>query len=90
MTSEASPAASQQAPFLPPPCTQFWLQYCGSLLCTNAVRAPYFQPLVLLHGAGMGMFTEAYFIFSVGNLKGIWKAAYPDCWATHETCSSSE
>ena len=36
------------------------------------------------------MFTEAYFIFSVGNLKGLWKKAYPDCFAkTDPTCSTS-
>lgn len=38
--------------------------------------------------AGGGMFSEAYFIFSVGNLKPIWTAEYPDCWATHTTCNS--
>lgn len=25
-----------------------------------------------------GMFSEAYFVFSVGNLKNIWKAEYPE------------
>lgn len=29
---------------------------------------------------GIGMFQEAYFIFSVGNLKPIWAEQYPDCW----------
>ena len=29
---------------------------------------------------GIGMFQEAYFIFSVGNLKPIWQAQYPACW----------
>jgi len=26
------------------------------------------------------MFQEAYFIFSVGNVKPIWQAQYPECW----------
>ena len=29
---------------------------------------------------GIGMFMEAYFIFSVGNLKPIWAEQYPACW----------
>ena len=29
---------------------------------------------------GVGLFMEAFFIFSVGNLKPIWEAQYPDCW----------
>jgi len=28
------------------------------------------------------MFSEAYFVFSVGNLKNIWKVEYPTCWDT--------
>lgn len=29
---------------------------------------------------GIGMFMEAYFIFSVGNVKPIWEQQYPQCW----------
>ena len=29
---------------------------------------------------GIGMFMEAYFIFSVGNVKPIWAEQYPACW----------
>jgi MFS family permease len=36
---------------------------------------------------GLGMFSEAYIIFSVGNLSPIFAAAYPSCWKTHKTCT---
>ena len=36
---------------------------------------------------GMGMFCEAYFIFSIGNIKQIFPYEYPDCWSTHKTCT---
>lgn len=29
---------------------------------------------------GLGMFCEAYYIFSVGNVKPVWEAQYPECW----------
>ena len=29
---------------------------------------------------GIGMFMEAYFIFSVGNIKPIWAEQFPQCW----------
>lgn len=29
---------------------------------------------------GIGMFMEAYFIFSVGNVKPIWEEQFPQCW----------
>ncbi|KAK9814173.1 hypothetical protein WJX72_001627 [[Myrmecia] bisecta] len=35
---------------------------------------------------GLGMFSEAYFIFSVGNLKDLFTQEYPKCWKTHKTC----
>lgn len=37
---------------------------------------------------GLGMFSEAYWVFSVGNLKGIFRAEYPDCWKSHSQCSN--
>ena len=36
---------------------------------------------------GLGMFCEAYFIFSVGNIKQFFPYEYPDCWKTYKTCS---
>ena len=36
---------------------------------------------------GLGMFSEAYWVFSVGNLKGIFQAEYNTCWKKHTTCS---
>lgn len=37
---------------------------------------------------GIGMFMEAYFIFSVGNIKPIWAEQYPSCWKVsfHYSC----
>ena len=29
---------------------------------------------------GLGMFNESYYIFSVGNVKPIWREQYPQCW----------
>ncbi|KAL0027711.1 hypothetical protein WJX79_010856 [Trebouxia sp. C0005] len=37
---------------------------------------------------GLGMFSEAYWVFSVGNLKGIFRAEYPNCWKSYSQCSS--
>eukprot|EP00884_Botryococcus_braunii_P005563 jgi/Botrbrau1/15007/Bobra.0018s0106.1 len=36
---------------------------------------------------GLGMFNEAYYIFSVGNLMPIWAEQYPACWKDHVGCS---
>ena len=36
---------------------------------------------------GLGMFCEAYFIFSVGNIKQFFPYEYPDCWKTYKTCT---
>ncbi|KAL6777660.1 PTA1A [Auxenochlorella protothecoides x Auxenochlorella symbiontica] len=36
---------------------------------------------------GLGMYSEAYFVFAIGNLKPIFKALYPECWVTFQTCS---
>eukprot|EP01138_Halocafeteria_seosinensis_P001688 gb/GECG01001730.1/.p1 GENE.gb/GECG01001730.1/~~gb/GECG01001730.1/.p1 ORF type:complete len:599 (+),score=85.86 gb/GECG01001730.1/:1-1797(+) len=41
---------------------------------------------------GGGMFCESYFLFSVGNIKGIFEKAYPHCWgdhSEHSTCPES-
>mmetsp|Transcript_27975 Transcript_27975/g.43479 ORF Transcript_27975/g.43479 Transcript_27975/m.43479 type:complete len:558 (+) Transcript_27975:302-1975(+) len=37
---------------------------------------------------GMGLFGESFLLFSVGTLKPFWVALYPECWDTHEECSS--
>jgi MFS family permease len=36
---------------------------------------------------GMGMFCEAYFVFSIGNIKQIFPYEYPNCWKAHKTCT---
>lgn len=33
---------------------------------------------------GLGMFSEAYFIFSIGNIKPILGKQYPNCWTAHK------
>jgi hypothetical protein len=38
---------------------------------------------------GLGMFSEAYFIFAVGNLSALWKVEYKACWADHTTCDAA-
>eukprot|EP01024_Parvocaulis_polyphysoides_P041042 TRINITY_DN3756_c0_g2_i1.p1 TRINITY_DN3756_c0_g2~~TRINITY_DN3756_c0_g2_i1.p1 ORF type:complete len:343 (+),score=33.51 TRINITY_DN3756_c0_g2_i1:202-1230(+) len=30
---------------------------------------------------GLGMLTESYFIITTGQIKALWKEAYPECWA---------
>ena len=32
---------------------------------------------------GLGMFSEAYFIFSIGNIKPILQQQFPACWSKH-------
>ena len=36
---------------------------------------------------GLGMFCEAYFVFSVGNIKQFFPYEYPSCWKTYKTCT---
>ncbi|KAK9856439.1 hypothetical protein WJX84_007586 [Apatococcus fuscideae] len=36
---------------------------------------------------GLGMFCEAYYIFSVGNVKPLWAAQWPQCFNEHVGCS---
>jgi len=38
---------------------------------------------------GMGMFLEAYYIFSIGNIKPLLKAEYPDCYKEFKTCGKT-
>ncbi|KIZ06011.1 hypothetical protein MNEG_1952 [Monoraphidium neglectum] len=39
---------------------------------------------------GLGMFSEAYIIFSLGLIKPLQKAMYPACFDTHTACSDEE
>ncbi|KAK9867868.1 hypothetical protein WJX84_003938 [Apatococcus fuscideae] len=36
---------------------------------------------------GLGMFCEAYYIFSVGNVKPVWAAQWPDCFQKNASCT---
>lgn len=36
---------------------------------------------------GLGLFTEGYVLFAIGNLKTLFSASYPSCWATFTSCS---
>ncbi|KAK9914956.1 hypothetical protein WJX75_002900 [Coccomyxa subellipsoidea] len=38
---------------------------------------------------GLGMFCEAYFIFSIGNVRQIITAQYPNCWKTYIECQKT-
>eukprot|EP01023_Acetabularia_acetabulum_P063549 TRINITY_DN7996_c0_g2_i4.p1 TRINITY_DN7996_c0_g2~~TRINITY_DN7996_c0_g2_i4.p1 ORF type:complete len:591 (-),score=101.15 TRINITY_DN7996_c0_g2_i4:854-2626(-) len=40
---------------------------------------------------GLGMLTESYFIITTGQIKTLWKGAYPDCWDPNgaEECPAS-
>lgn len=44
----------------------------------------YFRNMVL-PGAGLGL--EGYVLFSIGNIKPLFQAAFPDCWKHAKTCS---
>ncbi|BGP34388.1 hypothetical protein JCM10296v2_006208 [Rhodotorula toruloides] len=44
----------------------------------------YFNKYVL---TGMGLFVEGYVLFSIGNLKSLFKSAWPACWKTHDVCN---
>jgi hypothetical protein len=35
---------------------------------------------------GMGLFVEGYVLFSVGNLKPLFKSVFPTCWKSYEVC----
>lgn len=39
---------------------------------------------------GLGMFCEAYYIFSIGNIKPIFSYEYPSCFKTMTTCNANE
>lgn len=38
---------------------------------------------------GLGLFVEGYTLFSVGNLKPLFKAVWPQCWKTHRVCNGN-
>lgn len=46
----------------------------------------YFHRYVI---TGMGLFVEGYTLFSVGNIKNLLQAVWPQCWKTHEVCSAN-
>ncbi|EMD63039.1 hypothetical protein COCSADRAFT_336925 [Bipolaris sorokiniana ND90Pr] len=46
----------------------------------------YFRTCVI-PGAGLGL--EGYVLFSIGNVRPLLKAAFPDCWGTHEICDKT-
>jgi hypothetical protein len=33
---------------------------------------------------GLGLFTEGFVLFSIGNLKPLFSSVWPECWSTHE------
>lgn len=39
---------------------------------------------------GMGMFTEAYVLFAIGNIKPLLKIMYPNCWGSGEPADCSK
>lgn len=43
----------------------------------------YFRNYVV---TGLGLFVEGYVLFSVGNLTPLFRAIWPACWKTYETC----
>lgn len=38
---------------------------------------------------GMGLFVEGYVLFSVGNLTPLFKAVWPSCWKSYQTCDKN-
>ena len=38
---------------------------------------------------GMGLFVEGYTLFSVGNIKALLKAVWPQCWSNYEVCTQN-
>ncbi|WFC99056.1 hypothetical protein MYAM1_001792 [Malassezia yamatoensis] len=38
---------------------------------------------------GLGMFVEGYTLFSVGNIKPLFQATWPNCWKAHKECDSN-
>ncbi|EAW13937.1 putative MFS phosphate transporter [Aspergillus clavatus NRRL 1] len=45
----------------------------------------YFRNMVL-PGAGLGL--EGYVLFSIGNVKPLFQAAFKSCWGTHQICNA--
>jgi MFS family permease len=53
----------------------------------NPVR--YFWWLLSWMIPGGGMFLEAYYIFSIGNIGPLLQKEYPSCWKKYKTCSKT-
>ncbi|KAL5121395.1 hypothetical protein ACEQ8H_000863 [Pleosporales sp. CAS-2024a] len=41
----------------------------------------------VIPGAGLGL--EGYVLFSIGNIKPLFQAAFPQCWSTHTICNNT-
>ena len=78
--------------FLPCPCSVHLLQLSVVLQgVTHRPQPPLKRALFWVLSflvPGLGMFSEAYWVFSVGNLKGIFGAEYKTCWKSHTSCSA--
>lgn len=46
----------------------------------------YFHNMVI---PGAGLLLEGYVLFSIGNLKPLFEAAFPECWDDHTICSGT-
>mmetsp|Transcript_27523 Transcript_27523/g.107797 ORF Transcript_27523/g.107797 Transcript_27523/m.107797 type:complete len:464 (+) Transcript_27523:47-1438(+) len=57
----------------------------GEIEGTEPERRWSFRTVLRCMLAGLGMFAESYFIFTTGQMHGIWRAAYPECWASDES-----
>ncbi|EOA86384.1 hypothetical protein ACJQWK_05980 [Exserohilum turcicum] len=61
----------------------FWNMFKNDPL---APLGHYFRTCVI-PGAGLGL--EGYVLFSIGNVRPLLKAAFPDCWGHHKTCDQT-
>ncbi|GIZ40158.1 hypothetical protein CKM354_000351000 [Cercospora kikuchii] len=46
----------------------------------------YFRNMVI---PGMGLLLEGYVLFSIGNVKPLFQAAFPDCWKSNTVCTKT-
>ena len=54
----------------------------NSDFCSNATDGR-------IAGAEGMLVAQAYFIFSIGNIRPLITAEYPECWKTYEQCSKT-
>ena len=50
---------------------------------------PPFMPEWQVSGVNTLMVMQAYFIFSIGNIRPLITAEYPECWKTYTQCSKT-